>query len=105
MKIWEDRENIVKYSIISYKVNSEYLTRDELRQYSKISLFKWLSEPEKTEIDNISILWIISASGNMSSEVPCTVRLPCYEGFNQLAIWPAHQSVSNIHIMYICNKS
>ena len=31
----------------------------------------------------------------MSSEHVCTVRLPCYEGFNQFAIWPAPESVSN----------
>ena len=35
------------------------------------------------------------AAGKMSSEQMCTVKLPCYEEFNQFAIWPAPQTVSH----------
>ena len=55
VKLWEDRENIVKYSIISYKVNSEYLTKDELRKQCKIYWFKWIVNPHRLRL-KISII-------------------------------------------------
>ena len=30
----------------------------------------------------------------LASFPPSTVWLPCYEGYNQWAVWPSHQSVS-----------
>ena len=57
------------------------------------------SEAAQTETDKISICTLNYLAGNMSSRQPCTVKLPCYKGFDQFAVWPAHQSVSYLQIL------